>query len=359
MNMIKQKSLFMLFFLLLNDNNVVMTAARIAAPGAKPAETPTTFAATTATSLGPKTTTANGGPFAAVAGAAAAAAAAAAVAAAPKAPVRPVEEEASSEEDDEDDDLHCAKKTVSICRDDCVSTHYVSVCRIISTVSCSQKSCSTTAACNAKPSTSTAFHSAPNHKSLFIEHVPPPLTTSAPASYGVAVQAYLGKAYQRLHLEYSSLTAESKDAMCEEDLSKAVVENSNIKVIFISNNRTEQIDDDYKGYVQNFCKSNNGYSASPNKALRVPFEQQRNRTQVNLVVSYIGDRGQGATYTINEYIFPFTTTSRFADACIGKHALALLARSLLAKLIKIIHVEGTSRLIKVFFLSKLTCTRVI
>ena len=56
--------------------------------------------------------------------------------------------------------------------------------------------------------------------------------------------------------------------------------------------------------IKDFCKSNQAGTASPNHELRIPYEQKPNRGQVNLIIRYNGDRGQGATYSPNEYTPP-------------------------------------------------------
>lgn len=57
-------------------------------------------------------------------------------------------------------------------------------------------------------------------------------------------------------------------------------------------------------HVEHFCKANDGGTASPNNALLLPYDLKENRMQVQLEVAYSGLRGQGALYTVDEYVKP-------------------------------------------------------
>ncbi|KAL8768306.1 MAG: hypothetical protein Q9209_005445 [Squamulea sp. 1 TL-2023] len=98
----------------------------------------------------------------------------------------------------------------------------------------------------------------------------------------LVIQAYLGKEYLRLHIDGNGGNA-NPNAKCQKDPAKGTL-----------------LVDGVKASITDFCKSNNGIGASPNSGLLNTYNQDENRMQVVLQVSYVGSRGQGAIYTVDE-----------------------------------------------------------
>ena len=75
-------------------------------------------------------------------------------------------------------------------------------------------------------------------------------------------------------------------------------------------------------HIEHFCNANDGGSASPNNALLLPYDLKRNRMQLELQVAYSGERGQGAVYTVDEYVQLTTKVDimRILNHGLGRHA---------------------------------------
>ncbi|KAL8780909.1 MAG: hypothetical protein Q9213_006249 [Squamulea squamosa] len=130
-------------------------------------------------------------------------------------------------------------------------------------------------------STSSYAISTPSVVTLTTSSPPKGPATAAPLD-PLVIQAYLGKEYLRLHIDGNGGNA-NPDAKCQNDPAKGILQVDGVKAS-----------------ITDFCKSNNGIAASPNSGLLNTYNQDENRMQVVLQVSYVGSRGQGAIYIVDE-----------------------------------------------------------
>ncbi|KAL8649955.1 MAG: hypothetical protein Q9226_005352 [Calogaya cf. arnoldii] len=177
----------------------------------------------------------------------------------------------------------CEEKTAKVCTEDCSADWFVSSKKVQTTLKCSTATCAETKGCSVTDTTKT------NSQTISVGEVAPytaagmsPVSaTIAPLDY-VVLHIYLAQEYLRLHIDGKGANANS-DAACVKDGTKGSLGNRGIK-----------------DNIADFCKSNNGIAASPNTPLLVTYNQDENRMQVILQVSYTGGRGQGAIYTVEE-----------------------------------------------------------
>ncbi|KAL8895321.1 MAG: hypothetical protein Q9192_003714, partial [Flavoplaca navasiana] len=243
---------------------------------------PTTIAAATTLVDGTSTTAIDAGAVVGiVAGGAAVAALPLAI---PKAVPQPILEGDSPTPGGEDDSENtgCEEKTAKVCTEDCSADWFVSSKKVQTTLKCSTATCADTTGCTVADTTKT------NSQTISVGSVvtyttstASGLATAAPLNYAV-IQVYLGKEYLRLHIDGKGDNANS-EAECGKDPAKGILKKEGLK-----------------DNVADFCKSNYDIAASPNTPLLVTYNQDENRMQVVLQVSYTGRRGQGAIYTVNE-----------------------------------------------------------
>lgn len=135
--------------------------------------------------------------------------------------------------DDDNDNNQCDKKTASVCTDECTASWFISECSVITTPSCSSKACSSTVGCNVQASTTTVSATpSPTQYDVYEGNLDDFISNpaDAPPFDVTVIQAYLGKEYQRLHIDSDGTSGPDPDAQCEKDPAKGSLQVNGVQV---------------------------------------------------------------------------------------------------------------------------------
>ncbi|KAG8526204.1 uncharacterized protein KY384_000197 [Bacidia gigantensis] len=188
-----------------------------------------------------------------------------------------------------DDDQGCQKITANICTEECTTDWFHFENQPHTTSTCAAAASAKTTGCDVTDTTKTNSHPIPTPSVTTLTTTTNSGNPSAAPFDYLVIQVYLGQEYQRLHIDDNGGTAEH-EADCEDAASKGVLGVMGVKV------RHNKLHDN----IADFCKQQKGSTASSNYSPLLTYDQDEYRMQAVLQVSYTGNRGEGATYTLDD-----------------------------------------------------------